>query len=416
MLVARRELAVRTRSTAFRVSTIILLAVAVAGIAITSALAGGPQRFTVAVTRQAPPGVAAFVRADSAAAALHVTAVPTIDRAAAIRLVEQGKASVAVAADGELIWKSSPSSALQPVVSAAVQRAIITQRAAGLGLTPAAADRLLAPVRLTTTQLHPQSQRTPRTLVAYVSVLMLYMAIAVYGGYVLTGVVEEKSSRVVEVLLSRVPPSWLLGGKIIGIGLAGLAQFLVVVVAAATTLLITRPTGVPPGTIAAIPMLVAWFVLGFAFYSTLYGGLGSLASRSEDAQAAAGPVIALAAGIYVLAVMAMANPAASWVTIVSMLPPAAPVIMPLRAALVTVPPWQIAAAVILMLAAIYGLLRVGARLYRNAVLHTGARLRLRQAWGGQPWSNSPGPRARATASANRSSPRGGKRTRHQVAR
>ena len=118
---------------------------------------------------------------------------------------------------------------------------------------------------------------------------MLYLAITVYGGYVLTGVVEEKSSRVVEVLLSRLPPSSLLGGKIAGIGLAGLAQFAAVAAAAAATLLITRPSGLPPGIYAAIPMLMVWFVLGFAFYSLLHGSLGALASRAEDAQAAAGP-------------------------------------------------------------------------------------------------------------------------------
>ena len=85
----------------------------------------------------------------------------------------------------------------------------------------------------------------------------MFMAIAVYGGYVLTGVVEEKSSRVVEVLLSRVPPSSLLGGKITGIGLAGLAQVLTVAAATAATLLITRPSGLPPGTYTAIPALGA---------------------------------------------------------------------------------------------------------------------------------------------------------------
>jgi ABC-2 type transport system permease protein len=390
VLVARRELAVRTRSVAFRVSTMILVVAAVAGITIAAALVGGPQRFTVAVTNQAPPGVAALVRADGGAAGLQVTAVLATDRAAAVRLVEQGGATVVVAAGGEIIWKAAPSSALQPVLAGAVQRAVIAQRAASLGL-PAAA-RLLAPVRLAVTQLHPQGQRTPRMLVAYISVLLLFMAIAVYGGYVLTGVVEEKSTRVVEVLLSRVPPPSLLGGKITGIGLAGLAQFLTVAAAAAATLLVTRPAGVPPGTITAIPMLVMWFVLGFAFYSTLYGSLGSLASRSEDAQAAAGPVIAVVTGTYVLAIMAIANPAAGWVTIVSMLPPTAPIIMPLRAALVGVPAWQLAAAVILLLAAIYGLLRAGARLYRNAVLHTGARLRLRDAWHGEPAQPQPAQR------------------------
>ena len=130
-------------------------------------------------------------------------------------------------------------------------------------------------------------------------------------------------------------------------------------------------------------------MLGFAFYSTLYGSLGSLASRSEDAQAAAGPVIALAAGTYALAVMAISNPAAGWVTIVSVLPPTAPIIMPLRAALVNVPAWQAAAAVILMLAATYGLFRAGARLYQNAVLHTGARLHLRESWHGEPTQPQP---------------------------
>ena len=269
------------------------------------------------------------------------------------------------------------------MLNAAVQQAIITQRAASLGLSAEATARLLAPVRLTVTQLHPQSQRTARTIIAEVGMILLYMAIVVYGGYVLTGVVEEKSSRVVEVLLSRLPPSSLLGGKIAGIGLAGLAQFFAVVAAAVVTLLVTRPSGLPPGTYTAIPMLVVWFVLGYALYSMLYGSLGSLASRTEDAQAAASPAIALLVVIYVLAFVAIANPGAGWVTILSMLPPTAPMIMPLRAALVNVPAWQVVAAVVLMLAAIYGLFRVGARLYRNAVLHTGARLHLREAWRGE---------------------------------
>lgn len=222
--------------------------------------------------------------------------------------------------------------------------------------------------------------------------ILLYLAITFYGSFVLTGVVEEKSSRVVEVLLSRVPPSSLLGGKITGIGLAGLAQFAAVGAAAAATLLVTRPSGLPPGTYAAIPMLTLWFVLGYAFYSMLYGSLGSLASRAEDAQAAAGPVIALLVGIYVAAAAAVARPSAGWVTLLSMLPPTAPIFMPLRTSLVDVPAWQVVAAVVLMLAATYGLFRAGARLYRNAVLHTGARLHISEAWHGKPAPPQPAQR------------------------
>jgi Carbon-nitrogen hydrolase len=158
-LVARREVATRMRGTAFRVSTIVLLAAMVAGIAIAAALTGHPQRFTVAVTAQAPPAVAAMVRADGQAAGLRITAVAAADRGAAVRLVEQGKAAAAVAAGGETIWKARPDSALQPVLSAAVQQAIITQRAASLGLSPGAIARLLAPARITSTQLHADSQR-----------------------------------------------------------------------------------------------------------------------------------------------------------------------------------------------------------------------------------------------------------------
>ena len=91
MLVARRELVVRVRGMAFRVSTIILLVVAVAGIAIPAALIGRPQHFTVAVTAQAPPAVAAAVRADGNAAGLQVTVVTAAGRAAAVRSVEQGQ-------------------------------------------------------------------------------------------------------------------------------------------------------------------------------------------------------------------------------------------------------------------------------------------------------------------------------------
>jgi ABC-2 type transport system permease protein len=391
LMVTRRELAVRVRGTAFRVSTIIVLIVTAAGIAIPAGLIGGPQQFTVAVTAQAPRTVAAAVRAGAKASGLKVKAVRTADRAAAVRLVEQGRATAAVAADGEIIWKADPNSTLNPVLSAAVQQAIIIQRAANLGLSTGTTTRLLAPVRAPVTQLHRQSQRTARTIVAEVGMILLYIAIAVYGGYVLTGIVEEKSSRVVEVLLSRLPPSSLLGGKIAGIGLAGLTQFLTVAATAAVTLLLTRPTGLPPGTFTAIPMLVVWFVLGFAFYSLLYGSLGSMASRIADAQAAASPVIALLVVIYILAFVAVANPGAGWVTIVSMLPPSAPIIMPLRAALVDVPAWQLMLAVVFMLGGIYGLFRVGARLYKNAVLHTGARLRLRDAWRGEPARPQPAP-------------------------
>lgn len=384
VLVARREWAARVRSTAFRISTILLLAGTVAGITIPVAIASGTRHFTVAVTAQAPSLVRPAIRADARAAGLTVRVIEVTGRAAAVRAVSSGRAAAAIAGRSEVIWKSDPDRTLDPVLGAAVRQAVVADRAAALHLPAAEAARLLAPVPVTTTRLHGKGGQTAKLIVADVGVILMYLAISIYGGYVLTGVVAEKSSRVVEVLLSRVPPSSLLGGKIAGIGLVGLAQFAAVAVTAAVTLAVTKPAGIPPGTYAAIPALVGWFVLGYALFSTLYGSLGGLASRTEDAQAAAAPVIVLLVLIYAVSFAAMASPGTGWVTVLSILPPASPMIMPLRAALVDVPVWQQAVAAALMLAAIYLMLRGGARIYRNTVLHTGARIRLREAWRGAP--------------------------------
>jgi ABC-2 type transport system permease protein len=230
--------------------------------------------------------------------------------------------------------------------------------------------------------LQPEPDRGPQTLIALVGMVLLFVALNFYGTYVLTGVVEEKSSRVVEVLLARVRPADLLAGKVLGIGLLGLGQFLALAVAAAVTLQIVQPPDLPSGTTPLIGIVVLWFVLGYSFYSVLYGALGSLASRTEDAQAAASPLTVVMLLAYFGAFSAVASPDAWWVTLGSLFPPTAPMFMPVRAGLTAVPAWQMALAVVLMALAIVALIRAGGRLYRGAVLHTAGRLRLRQAWRG----------------------------------
>ncbi len=113
-----------------------------------------------------------------------------------------------------------------------------------------------------------------------------------------------------------------------------------------------------------------------------YGALGSLASRTEDAQAAATPLTVVMLLAYFGAFSKVANPDASWATLGSLFPPTAPMFMPIRAGLTDVPAWQMALAVVLMGLAIAALVRVGGRLYKGAVLHTAGRMRLRQAWQG----------------------------------
>jgi ABC-2 type transport system permease protein len=379
-VIARRDLSTRARSKAFRISSLVLLLSLILGIVVPTVFLGGdtPQ-YTVAVSDSR--GLPAAVAAQGAAAGLTVTARTVPDRNSGVALVANGEADAALV-PGEVVWNAEEDPQLASVLGAALAHVAIADRATALGLSPADLGGLLAPVTPTVTVLQPEPDRGPQTLIALVGMVLLFVALNFYGTYVLTGVVEEKSSRVVEVLLARVRPADLLAGKVLGIGLLGLGQFLALAVAAAVTLQIVQPPDLPSGTTPLIGIVVLWFVLGYSFYSVLYGALGSLASRTEDAQAAASPLTVVMLLAYFGAFSAVASPDAWWVTLGSLFPPTAPMFMPVRAGLTAVPAWQMALAVVLMALAIVALIRAGGRLYRGAVLHTAGRLRLRQAWRG----------------------------------
>jgi ABC-2 type transport system permease protein len=378
-VIARRDLSTRARSKAFRISSAVMLASVILGIVIPTVVLRGTTTYTVAVVGAADEPLPPLVAAQAKAAGVMVTVREVSDRAAGVALVDAGTAIAAVA-PGEVIWKNAPNTRLAPVLDAALARVAIGQRAQTLGLTPAQLGSLVAPAAPTVTRLHPAPDKGPQTVIALVGMILLFVALNFYGAYVLTGVVEEKSSRVVEVLLARVRPAQLLAGKVLGIGLLGIGQFLALAVVGAVTLRIVKPANLPAGAVPLIGVVVLWFVLGYTFYSIVYGALGSLASRTEDAQTATAPLSAVMAVAYFGAFTAIGKPDAWWVTAGSLFPPTAPTFMPLRAGLTHVPAWQMGLAVLLMALAIIGMVQAGGRLYRGAVLHTGGRLRLRQAW------------------------------------
>ncbi len=197
----------------------------------------------------------------------------------------------------------------------------------------------------------------------------------------LTGVVEEKQSRVVEVVLATVRARDLLMGKVLGIGLLGIVQLAVFVIAALIAALATDRIALPTTTPAAILLLVVWFVLGYLLYSTALGFMGALASRMEEASNASTPITMIAMISYFIAVFAVVNePDGVVATIATFLPPSAPFVVPLRAAFDAIPPWQIVLSVLITVAAIWILFSVGARVYAGAVLKVGGRIKLRDAW------------------------------------
>jgi ABC-2 type transport system permease protein len=379
-VVARREIVTRGRSKAFRISTGLLLLGLILGIAIPATLMRSTTHFTVAVVNDPGTEIRHAITVQAVSAGITVTSRPAASRSAAAGLVENGAASAAVIGTRELIWKNTENARLAQVLTSAVTQSVLSIRARDLGLTPAQLGGLLAAARPEVTRLHPKPDRGPQQIIALIGIILLFVAINFYGSYVLTGVVEEKTSRVVEVLLSRVRPADLLAGKVAGIGALGISQFAGLAIAAAAALAITRPPDLPAGTIPFIGSVVIWFIVGYSFYSLLYGALGALASRTEDAQAAAAPLTVFLMLAYFGAFATIASPQAWWVTAGSLFPPTAPIFMPLRTALTNVPAWQIATALALTIVAIIALVRIGGRIYRGAVLHTSGRLSLRQAW------------------------------------
>jgi ABC-2 type transport system permease protein len=380
-LVARREWIQRVRTTSFRVSTLISILIVVAIVLVPDVVGGDARRErTVGTVGETSAELPALFRASGEQLDLTVTTRPFADEAAGIAALRSGDVAVLLVDQEELIWKASPDDRLAAIVSSSVGALERRDAVADLDLSSEEAARLTGAVDLPSRSLEPATaERTEREELAFIALLVLFLALSVYGGFLVTGVVEEKSSRVVEVLLARLRPAELLAGKILGIGMVGLAQLALV---AASALIALRFAENPsatttPGTIAWI---VFWFVLGYGFYAVLDASAGSLVSRQEEAQSIQFPVSAVLIVAYFVSMQAAQTPDSTAALIGSLVPPTAPMVMLARIAHGAVPWWQIVASVGLMIVTVYGLVQLAGRIYTGAVLRFGARLRLKEAW------------------------------------
>jgi len=216
-----------------------------------------------------------------------------------------------------------------------------------------------------------------RLPMALVVVALLYLALLLYGSLVAAGVVEEKSSRVVEFLLSAVRPRQLLAGKVVGLGLVGLLQLTLV---GLVGLVVGLVVSVLPSFGAAVAALVwglLWYVLGFLLYATVFAAVGALVSRQEDVQSVLMPVTAVLVVAFALGFAVLSrDPTGTVTAVLSLLPPLSPILMPGRLALGVVPFWQVALALALTAAMIVLLTRVGGKVYQNSLLRKDSRVTL----------------------------------------
>jgi ABC-2 type transport system permease protein len=367
-LVARREIRERLRGKVFLISTLVLLLLVGGSTGLQGALSKKPT-YQLAVTAPTPAGLLpALERAakpfDDANVELIVVASPAAGRKA---LETERADALLLLAQSRLVFRAH----VDPKAAAIADTAV---RALRNHLPPAP--------ELTAVALQPADEKTTdaEILVASLGALLLLTSLAFYGQWVVGGVIEEKNSRVVEIVLSTVRPRHLLAGKVIGIGLLGLVQ-LTLVAGLAAALLAAGAFDAPAGLGASAALVIPWFALGYALYAVAYATAGALASRQQNADTAGQPVAYTLVAVYFVGYVALTTDTNGLLAnLLTVFPLSAPLVLPARSALVGVPLWEHVLAVVLVLGAIYALVRFAGRVYGRGLLHGGPRLVLRTAW------------------------------------
>lgn len=379
-LVARRDFVERARERSFLISTGITLLVLAAVIVLPALLGNdGPRRMRLGVSGTADPALLAALGDTRTRFDVEVRVARFNDEGAA-DAVRSGRLDGALV-DGELVVLEDTESDLVTIVRVLASEAAIRERLADDGLAAPDVERALNPPPLEVRALDPPDPgRGARAAVGTVAMLLLYGQVLGYGFSVAFGVVEEKSSRVVEILLATIRPFQLLAGKIVGIGLLGLVQLLVLGGVAVGLAVAAGRANIPEGALAAAGPVILWFLLAYALYSSAFAAAAALVSRQEELQNITAPLSLTLAGSLIVGLFALDDPTSTAAVVASFIPPAAPVVMPPRMILGAAPAWQVALSLALMLTAIVLLIRLAARIYEGAVLRTGRRIKLRQAW------------------------------------
>lgn len=380
MLAAMREIRTRMRRPSFFAFTGLLVAAILAsGILFQILNDDSRPSYDVGTVGAIPELFEPAVKVAAQQTDITVKLVSFDDPAAAQQALTAGDVDAVVDGDAESVtWKGDASDTLGRVLDQSWRTAQAAEAATAAGLDDAQVAAVLDPPSLESEVIDPDDEPGIGTLVGFVSAILLFISITTFGSYVLTGVVEEKSTGVVEVLLSHVRAHQLLGGKVLGVGVVALTQFAAAILAGLVALAISG-VDVPRELWIGLPATIGWFIGGFLLYSTLYALAGSFVSRVEDAQSAAAPIsMAFTLG-YVLVFTFGADPEGMPARILSILPPFAPLLMPLRMVTGAASVVEIVVAAVLLVLAVWAMVRLAGSVYSRTLLHRGSRLTWRQA-------------------------------------
>ncbi|NTW48751.1 MAG: ABC transporter permease [Chlorobiales bacterium] len=303
------------------------------------------------------------------------------------RRVLLGYLSIRKTADGNYEATYTARTLTDPVLvrtlQQAVKTAINTVRLKSAGLSDPQIRALETPVAFLTHKIQAgkesEESAAAQFVLTYVMVFLIYGTTLIYGIQVMNSVIDEKSSRIMEVLISSVRPVELMAGKVIGIGLVALTQYLIWTAAGVLILGAGLPelqrAFMSDFTLSFPPMLIVYFilyfVLGYLLYASLYAAIGSVIENPQDAQSLQTPVTMLVIiPVFVLSFVT-ANPDAFLSTVLSLIPAFSPVLMMARIGVSEVPVWQIALSFVLMSLTIFGTTLLAGKIYRVGVLMYG---------------------------------------------
>ncbi|MDT2010166.1 ABC transporter permease [Rhodococcus opacus] len=384
-LVARREFLTQVAKKSFVISNVIILLAIVGGIVAYSLFSGGDdERATIGLVGDQSLAPALVATGDAVGTPVDVVAA--VDEQAARDQVGNGDLDVALVpgADGSVtaVTESELDSGLRTVIDAAVMQQAQAGALAAQGVNPAQLAETTGRAVVTVDALDPPDpEKGQRVALSIAVVVLLYMQIMMFGMYVAMGVVEEKSSRVVELLLSTLRPLQLLWGKVIGIGAVGLVQLTAYGVAGVAAGLATGVLTVTGTALGVLAGTLGWFVLGFAFFAVLYAAAGSMVSRQEDVNATASPLMVLIVIMFFSAFSSVSNPDGTLSNVLSWIPPFSAILMPLRIAAGVASPVQVVVTIGLMLAVTAALSVLAAKIYQRSILRIGKVVSWKEALG-----------------------------------
>lgn len=391
-LVAWREIRERARSKAFVVSTLVSMGILTA-VVVGAGLASDddPTRYEIGVVGDRAGEVGDSLRQIAASTAdedgeFEVDITEFIDTAAAEARVGDGDLDAALVPPAEGTEAGSAGPALDVIVDEDLDGQLgnllhaANQVAEAAGGEQGAAAASESQPGLDLRRLNPvDPDEEDRDALLAVGTIVLYGQLLGFGFWVASGILEEKTSRVVELLLAKLPPTPLLTGKIAGIGLLAFVDLLGFVLYGLVLASVTGAVDLPPGTPGVAAQVLAWFVLGYILYSCLFAVGGAIASRPEEMQSTTMPVSFLAMASFFASIAATEDPEGPVARVATFIPTAAPLVLPVRTAAGAAAAWEIAVGVALVLVTIAVVVRFTARAYSGAALFNRGPLKLREA-------------------------------------